>query len=321
MKKIVTHAHCVDGFLSEHILRDTYPDAEFVSIAHGPDLAALEPCEGMLFCDICPPRAKWQAFVDAGVCVLDHHATARGYFDLGGEGVFASEAGVSGAGLALRHRELCTGKSLEADIALLELVRLVGLYDTWVENHRDFGLACEAHCGLDLIMRSSVRFMSLGHLMRQLASIGEACALMHAANLSRAEEIASDAMRVRVQTSDGPLNLALVDEGYIGTPVLNLVGDFLSETDLIVFSSFDKMKSMSDGAATAPGAAITFPPRLRVSLRSRRNRVDCSQIAARLGGGGHAGAAGFTSEPLSEVRTSDLAYIMLMSVLGNSRSE
>lgn len=149
---LVTHDACADGLASAMIVRDALPDVEVIFAQHGtPSLEELAPRAGMLFCDIAPPRARAQAFADAGAIVLDHHKSARDVVELFGDrGVFADEAqtpGCSGAVLAFSAVWLARGGHAGAQ-TVADFARLVGIRDTWQKTSPSWELACDLHAAL-----------------------------------------------------------------------------------------------------------------------------------------------------------------------------
>jgi hypothetical protein len=124
---------------------DAIPHLEVVFAQYGqPSLEKLEPAEGMVFCDITPPRDRVDDFIAAGARVLDHHKHARDIVErFGDRGIFADETnepGVSGALLAYRHiwqTERLVGAE-RAGLGLPSLswvvesfATLAGVRDTW----------------------------------------------------------------------------------------------------------------------------------------------------------------------------------------------
>jgi len=70
--KLITHDSCADGLASAMIVKDALPAVEVVFAQYGtPSLEELEPSPGLLFCDLTPPRARAQAFADAGAICAD----------------------------------------------------------------------------------------------------------------------------------------------------------------------------------------------------------------------------------------------------------
>jgi hypothetical protein len=267
---IITHEHCADGVASAIILHDALPSAriEFVQYntsAHR-DLRA-EP--GILFCDMTPPAARVQEFVDAGAIVLDHHRGAREIVEAFGErGVFADEAtepGVSGATLAFREVWFLTKGCRGNARALANLCDLAGIRDTWQRNHQRWREACAQAAAL----RFWLPEMLIGATMDTLAHRIEIGEMLLARDEQRDEKSIAEAYRFDA----GGIRVLAFD----GTHTSDIADRVSDDVDLVLGWHY----AHEDGRA-----------RLTVSCRSR-GRVSALALAKANGGGGHTQAAGF----------------------------
>ncbi len=163
VKHIVTHENCPDGVASAMILRDVLPDAKVTFVQYGtPALAALQPEEGMLFCDI-SPDTRVSEFIEAGVICLDHHKTQKdtvlAFGDLGAFGDEVADPGVCGAVLAYREvweplslvsgslifddGVMCVASGKNTAEFVASFAALAGIRDTWQREDSRWQEACE----------------------------------------------------------------------------------------------------------------------------------------------------------------------------------
>lgn len=279
VRTLVTHEGCADGIASAIILHDALPSAriEFVqynTAAHR-DMRA-EP--GMLFCDMTPPAARVQEFVDAGAIVLDHHKGAREIVEaFGDRGVFSDEStepGVSGATLAFREVwfHLCpaerTGRdhdTLMRRTTLMRLATLAGIRDTWQRDHPGWREACAQTAALRFWLPEMLIGVPIDVLAARL-EIGDALLQRDA---ERDERSIAEAYRFEV----GGLRVVAFD----GTHTSDIAERLSSEADLVLGWHY----AMEDGRA-----------RMTVSCRSR-GAVSALALAKAHGGGGHERAVGF----------------------------
>lgn len=272
VRTIVTHENCADGIASAIILRDALPNArvEFVqynTAAHR-DLRA-EP--GMLFCDMTPPAARVQEFVDAGAIVLDHHRGAREIVEaFGDRGVFADEErdkGVSGAFLAFREVWMrLTHPNIDKDLQdVTSLAVLAGVRDTWWRDHPRWRAACAQAAAL----RFWPTEMLIGAPIDTLAARLEIGEVLLQRDAERDERSIEEAYRFEV----GGLRVV----AFEGLHTSDIAENLADDADLVLGWHY----AMEDGRA-----------RMIVSCRSR-GAVSALALAKAQGGGGHERAAGF----------------------------
>jgi oligoribonuclease NrnB/cAMP/cGMP phosphodiesterase (DHH superfamily) len=292
VRTIVSHADCPDGIASALILRAALPEARVVFVEHNtPEQAALPATEGMIFCDVVPPRDRVEEFVKAGAIVLDHHKGARDVVEAFGErGVFAdekAEPGMSGAPLA--HREVF--RVLRDDHPQVSrFARLAGIRDCWLTEDPDWEEAAAQSSALLFFgyerLAEQIPASDLPSLSETQMSVGRAQRATRLANARATAEKKLHHLRegVAVYNDRDRLLSDVAGLAFDGDPSLRVVCGF-------------HYKVTSDGAML-----------LVCSLRSRPDDVDVAQIAKAQGGGGHTCAAGF-GVPVSTTSPSPLAVV------------
>lgn len=275
--RVVTHADCPDGIASAMILHDALPQASIEFIQYGsPEHRDLVATPGMLFCDMTPPRERVAEFVAAGAIVADHHKAQEDIVRaFGARGVFADETahpGVSGAWLALLTRVALHHNALAAN---LKLARLAGIRDTWQRHDPEWKEACA--------QAEVLRFYGAAWLLENrpselYAEDIELGRLLLEKRLSAARNIAQHKL-YRL----GIWRLFNDGDKALGHEMISDVAETVRELDPDAegVAGF-RYRVESDGSIS-----------LVFSLRSCGG-IDVSEIAKTNGGGGHAGAAGFT---------------------------
>jgi len=278
--RIVSHADCPDGIASALILRAALPEAEVTFVEHNtPEQRALPATEGMIFCDVVPPRERVAEFVDKGAIVLDHHKGARDVVEAFGErGVFAdekAEPGMSGAPLA--HRDVWCALRPDAP-EVQRFARLAGIRDCWLKDDPDWEeAAAQATAllffGYDKLARQ-IPADAPPHLTETQLEVGRT---QRATRLATAEATAKRKLHrlregVAVYNDRDRLLSDVAELAFQQDPSLRVVGGF-------------HYKVTSDGK-------MLFV----CSLRSRPDDVDVARIVKAQGGGGHTCAAGFGVE-------------------------
>lgn len=276
VKRIITHGgKCPDGKASAMILKKAYnavgldPEIEFV--AYGTkEHDALLPEPGLLFCDFCVPEPNWEAFVQEGTIVLDHHKGVMPIvtaFSKVGLGAFADEKGhpgISGATLAYEYVFRPLTGSDEGE--LFDLGRLAGVRDTWQKGHEDWQKACE--------QAEALSWWPNEYLLdpkADLKTLLELGPILWEKKLKSAEKVAEQSYRF---VSKVGTRVALFQGMRMSSDTSEALGD---EVDLVI--GYDIM--FENGQL-----------KMGFSTRSRAD-YDCRSFAQAHGGGGHTKAAGF----------------------------
>lgn len=235
----------------------------------------------MLFCDFSPHPDRYREFVDAGAFVLDHHKTVRSITEaFGDRGVFGDitkTPGICGATIAydkvwrirrqlLSPREIAFGK---------RIAELTGIRDTWQTNSPDWRDAC--------ILTEAIRFYPEAFWMSaaeqpdlfakeewwdERLAVGQIL-------VERTEQKVQDIIKTayRFTTSQG-------------TRVMLFSARETSDVAKAVHKDIDLVAGFNYAGIREGNGILTF------SVRSN-STFDCGDFCKRLGGGGHAKAAGF----------------------------
>lgn len=278
-KKLITHDNCADGLASAMIVRDAIPDIEIVFAQYGqPSLEALPAEEGLLFCDISPPRESVAEFVAAGATVLDHHKHARDVVEaFGDRGVFAdeiAEPGVSGAVLAYVHVWMPTvwHDGFPRARQVSDFARWTGIRDTWQKGSPEWELANDLHSVLmglprEFWLRPGGISKALGGDMLELGR------LFRDKRLAKARELAASGCILVRGTDDRVWGTFPDPAAYTSD-----VAEALRERGIPLCCGWFQQVTNS---------------RLETVLSLRSDgSVDVGALASTFGGGGHSKAAG-----------------------------
>ncbi len=267
--KVIYHGNCADGFTAAWVAWLEFgASADYIAAKYGdapPDVAGCD----VLIVDFSYPRAvllEMQAKA-ASIRVLDHHKSAAA--DLEGLDFCTFDMGRSGAGL--------TWDTLFAGRPRPELVSYVEDRDLW-RFLRPYSKEINAWIGVQEQTFDAWESLSVD-LHSDFADVlarGEALLL---ATRRYVDATAREARTVEILGHSVPV----VNAPYVHAS--ELVG-FLAEQEGVPFAV--AWFQRGDG-------------RFQYSLRSKHG-FDVSEIARRHGGGGHAAAAGFTTDArISEV--------------------
>lgn len=277
---VIYHGDCLDGFCAAWVAWRYFEDAaEYIPAYYGqpaPDVTGKR----VYVLDFSYPYDVTVRMIEQsrGFVLLDHHQTAEA--DLAqlkrspvGEGkariIFDMDR--SGAGLARDH--------FEPDLKSW-LVSYTQDRDLWKFELRDSKLV-NAYIGT---LKQTFEAYENAH---RFVSVSQAAEFGRGADAYRnmyVEKLVKHARRVRFAGFD---DIPIVNAPYIG--ISELVGA-LAETALFAVGWFQR----SDG-------------KVAFSLRSR-GAFDVSKVAKRFGGGGHRGAAGFTSDLVLDQLSSGMVF-------------
>lgn len=294
VKRCVVHANCADGRASAIILHAALPDAEIVEVAHDSTVhQAIEPTEGVLFCDMVPWLPKigkadpigdefcrkclLSDWVDSGAIVLDHHDGTRDIVSAFGErGVFGeNEHGESGAMLAWREvlrrvyrHDVETGVANIRDVAHANtstwlLAQYASVRDTWQRDNPEWQISCEVSEVLCFLPLDECLLRGAGGVLAIARDIGP---ILWSKKQKAAEKAAANAVRMTIAGR----RVAIISS----VSLTSVLGDAVD-----VVAGFDYHHE---------GGGVF----LKWSLRSHAG-VDVSAIARANGGNGHKAAAGF----------------------------
>ena len=274
IKTIVTHDNCADGLASAMILRLGWPEAKVLFMQYNtPELAALQPSEGMIFCDFSPPAEQAQEFIDAGAWCLDHHRTAKDVVKRFGErGIFADERkdpGYSGALLAYYFiRQYAPDRASSRIEWIRSFAEVIGIRDTWQRDHIRWQEACEWTAALMFYPRD-MWLEARTDNWHNMSRIGPTL-------LKKREEEIAYAIKNSFRTELPGYRLMIFQGVSLTSDVAEQMGH---DVDLVVGFTY-KVESGT--------------PKIVYSLRSHTG-FDCAAFAKSHGGGGHSAAAGFSA--------------------------
>lgn len=282
VKTIVAHANCADGIMSAVFLHDVLPDAQIHFVQYGtPELAALQPSEGMLFCDFSPPPDRYEDFIEAGTIILDHHKSAQHIVEaakeLGRFGDEEKDPGVCGAYLAYREvwKVLTTADDNDERWQAKNLAHLSGVRDTWQRQSPDWEDACA--------LAEVIRFYPTASWMERSEPFSRANFNWWAERrvlgkllIEKTQKSVSEAVAKAYRfTSNAGTRVALFPGIKLSSDAADHVGD---EADIVV--GFDYV-----GIEEELGTLV-------FSTRSRGD-FNVAALCKANGGGGHTKAAGF----------------------------
>lgn len=301
---VIYHDKCADGIVAAWACWKRWPDADFRAANYGHQPPGDVAGKHILIVDFSWPAGDLLTMTGAGaasIVILDHHKTAEAALD----GVRFRESSpgavsaddVSGMLLDLRELQMPpilaifdmdrSGARTAWDFAhpgedVPRLVALAERYDLWrfvlgagdaaEALHLDIqagGMTIDAMATLDLELRDGDEPLARGFAIYEWRA-------------QLVEEIAS---RAHLRTVAGVEGVISVECPY---SLVSAVGHHL----------LDKHPATPFAAMSVTGEhAVTW------SLRSRDDRMDVSDVAKSMGGGGHRNAAGFRVDipiPLAE---------------------
>jgi len=283
VKKIIVHGDlCADGRGSALILAQVYPNVPIQFVGYNTlDHINMVPEEGLLFCDFSPHKDNWEAFLEAGTIVLDHHegiSEAVKKFQAKGLGIYAHNkdaawANYSGAMLAYHFAALPLLKNDSNLGALNDIANLCGIRDTWRKDSDLWVPACETTMAISNLPESYVldQKTSIQDKLSFFKFLGK---FQYEKQLDAAKHTLSKAYHF---TSEKGTKVCL----FSGTGLSSDVAE-IADADLVIGYSLAATEANSDGTQN-----IT----LTLSTRTRKS-FPCMCLAQYFGGNGHPSAAG-----------------------------
>jgi nanoRNase/pAp phosphatase (c-di-AMP/oligoRNAs hydrolase) len=265
---VLYHAHCTDGFGAAFAAWKKFGDnAKYYAVSYGKPIPKLNKPKMVYILDFSYDK---QTLMDlkkeTDVVVLDHHKTAEK--DLQGVGFAQFDMNRSGAMMAWEYFHP------EKEIPMM--IRYIQDRDLW---KFDLKLTKEFHLGISMlpqmfevwdvanvddITRSGGAILSYQNML--IERIISSCVF---------EQNVSSLYGVELDES---YNIAMVNSGVLESEIGDVLLNRFTGADfaLVWYKTKDK--------------------KIKVSLRSRNERADVSEIAKKFNGGGHRNASGFIHE-------------------------
>lgn len=313
VKKCIVHKDCPDGRMAALLvqyfaqIQPSRPTIEIVEMQYNtPDLEALQPQEGLLFIDFTPPRDRFQVFVDAGAWVIDHHVSMKDLVvGMGDRGYYRDGPGTSGA--SLLWDLIRNTVPHEAEVVITKLVKLIAIRDSFYKKPYSDGFFIRTADALDMVSDTRVwekackvsnffRFLSFNTFIRNTDLVDVARSLTSEVDRAFSPNFWAEELYQQREANlyRSIQNLVLME--YAGSDL-----ELLVTTDM---QNISDLPDLIDKEAPRPPNKKTIvvafkyvsdkgAPVLIVSMRTKDKSIDLSQIAAKYGGGGHRGAAGF----------------------------
>ena len=285
IKVIVADAHDADGMGSALLAKLAFPEAEVRMVNYGAEQRAVEPEEGMLWLDMCPPEDRVDEFVEVGACVIDHHAKQKRLVDkFGRRGAYSDEPGVSAA--LLTFQELLAPDALNADEhelsnlhALEDYATLIGIRDTWQKSHKRWREAC--------IQSNAVEFYGIEHWLKDAKR--------------RVLPIPShDELKVGEMLYDRRIALIkrLASEVIINKTPKGKRWGIIPANGKTTSDLAEYMRVHHDLHTLVTFFFVTDGDFLTIRYSLRSDEIDVGAVAVEAGGGGHRNASGFEAKCL-----------------------
>lgn len=282
----IYHKVDLDGYCSGAIIKKKYPYAELIGWSYGDPIPELSECK-VVMADISFPPDIMDTFSrENEVLWIDHHKSAieafEEYYGNGGEGEdkdipFDFVLDKSFAACELTWKTLFKGGQMPI------AVKLLGTYDAWRDADKNYwdSYVMPFQFGMRMQCTSPETFNFLYldpttiDFIKAIISVGETILKYQGVQdeqLSKKAAFEHEIMGLKAICINGAnQNSSSFDSVYDPT-----------KHDVMVPFRFD-------------GTGWNF------SMYSTKEDVDCSYYAKAFGGGGHAGAAGFRVEDLTEI--------------------
>jgi len=266
----IYHSRDLDGWMSSAIVKLKYPDIKLIGWDYGQVIPILDPTQAVIMVDISFPKEYMKEIAGQGLVWIDHHISAIN--DMTGLGFLLQ--GIRDSSFAACE---LTWKYLFPDKEIPELVRLLGRYDCFGHKgtNEEIKVLEFQYGAREFISNPKDAFVTLNRCIADLGTldyIWENGKSIYKYLCTEAKQIYSRGF----ETQFGGYNFLCVNQDRFNP----------------INFGIDYHKDGYDGFACfwyAHGKWV-------YSLYNDNGLVDCSIIAKLHGGGGHKGAAGFTSD-------------------------
>lgn len=275
----IYHNKDLDGFTSGAIINKKYPKAEMLGFDYNEEFPKLKKGEAVIMSDVSQPMKDMLEIAknsDFDFTWIDHHKSA---IDAYKEFFIGSKEDFIKAILDIKI-SACEGtwKHLFPNEEMPEAVLLLGEYDTfrnkdkkrWEEIILPFQFGMRSIC--NSIETFPIELFKSNNKVKEIIEIGKA--------ILKYQTLANETMAdKRAFTAEfQKLNVICLNGGIYNSDTFKSVYDPKKHDAMLTFQF--------DGVAW------------QCSIYSNKKEVDCSVIAKSLGGGGHAGASGFTTDDI-----------------------
>lgn len=267
---VVYHKNCMDGMCAAWLLHKLYPDAEYLPASYG-DSPPPTAEKHVIIADFSYPRDILEGMYKecASLRVFDHHKTSEE--NLKGLDFCVFDQNKSGAGLILKHFISPLTSLYDNEIQLKNLFGIVGYVQDRDLGKFKFPHSREVNAAFQSYPISLESFDAIEKKHLNIHKKEGEAILRYQKSL--VELIASNAHSISICGEEG----LAVNSGTL----ISEVGHALAQR-----ASFGCMYFFTEG-------------KMVYSLRSVGD-FDVSELAKKMGGGGHKNAAGFTIVTYSE---------------------
>lgn len=275
-RTIIYHANCTDGFCAAWLLHGAFPSAEFVPANYGDVPPAVNGKE-VVIADFSYPAAvlKAMASVAESVIVFDHHKTAAGLVDIhdyDGTGKLLIEFDQSKSGARLVWEFLCANHMLADELHTHyadEPHWLVG----YTEDRDLWRWALPNSQAINAAIRSYPFAFDVWNELSKLAPQNQLVVEGEAIARYRQQLVDQHVRHARMTWFSG------YEVPFVQCTISELYSDIAGQL------AEDHAFAVCYVDAADQGFRL-------LSLRSRNDGIDVSEIAKQFGGGGHRNASG-----------------------------
>lgn len=271
---VITHAKCADGLASALLIQDVLNIKVTYLDHYSPLWETMVPTEGMLCCDIIPPKHRIKDFFDKEILMIDHHKYNRNILKDYKHKVFVDDVpGVAATNLVYDNVFLPLSQRDEVEKELISVFqRNIGVRDTWMDDSIYWEEA--------MVMSPVLRFFPESYWEGHVPYL-----LPHEIDIGRI---------LLSKTNNALNNLNFKKTVFKGYKICYIIVDSDDSIGDASFSDCADVLMKRDGFDLVLGFVHMLNGEqefLKVHLRSKS--IDTSIIATAFEGGGHKKASGF----------------------------